>query len=69
MQKLLEIGIKCIREGKPENIGPQMYAMISPELEKLRLVGREDVYQYASKEHIPCQLKTFTQYCRDSSNL
>ncbi len=68
MQRLLDIGTKYISEGKPEKIASKAYEMIMPELEKLRLVRGEAVYQYATREHIPSQLKLFAKYCQERLN-
>jgi hypothetical protein len=64
MQKLLAIGRKCINEGKPEMIADEVYKMILPELEKLRIVRGEVLYRYATEEHIPFQAKLFAKYCQ-----
>jgi glyoxylase-like metal-dependent hydrolase (beta-lactamase superfamily II) len=68
IQILLNIGIKCMREGKPENIAGEAYHFILPELEKLRLARGEKIYHYAIREHIPTQMKTFTAYCQKRFN-
>jgi glyoxylase-like metal-dependent hydrolase (beta-lactamase superfamily II) len=65
MQQLLDIGIKYMGEGKPECIASMVYEMILPEIEKLRLVRGEAIYQYASREHVPSQMKLYTQYCQE----
>jgi glyoxylase-like metal-dependent hydrolase (beta-lactamase superfamily II) len=65
MQQLIDIGIKCIGENKPEDIGSKMWEMMMPELEKLRAVRGETVYQYAIHEHIPSQVEFFTKYCQE----
>jgi glyoxylase-like metal-dependent hydrolase (beta-lactamase superfamily II) len=64
MQKLLAIGRKYISEGKPELIADEVYNMILPELEKLKPVRGEVLYQYATHDHIPFQAKLFAQYCQ-----
>ena len=66
MQHLLEIGAKYMREGKTEDIPGEVYKMIMPELEKIRKVRGEELYQYASKDHIASQVKLFAQYCREN---
>jgi glyoxylase-like metal-dependent hydrolase (beta-lactamase superfamily II) len=66
MQKLLDIGIKCINEGKPESIAIKMYEMILPELEKLRLARGEALYQHSGVYHIPSHTKIFTKYCEEN---
>jgi glyoxylase-like metal-dependent hydrolase (beta-lactamase superfamily II) len=65
MQQLLDIGLKYMREGKPEKIAPEVYEIIMPELEKLRVFRGEELYHYAAKEHIATQAKLFAQYCQE----
>jgi len=65
MQQLLDIGIKYMREGKPDKIAPEVYKIIMPELEKLRVFRGEELYQYAAKDHIASQAKLFAQYCQE----
>jgi len=67
-QQLLEIGLKYITEGKPELIADKVYEAILPELEKLRLVRGEAIYQYAAREHIPFQARLFAKYCQEKLN-
>jgi glyoxylase-like metal-dependent hydrolase (beta-lactamase superfamily II) len=64
MQQLLDVGLRYMSEGKPEMVAGEVYKMILPELEKLRLVRGEALYQYASKEHVPSQAEIFAGYCR-----
>jgi glyoxylase-like metal-dependent hydrolase (beta-lactamase superfamily II) len=68
MQQLLDIGAKCIDEGKPENIANEVYEAMLPELEKLRTARGEEIYQYASGEHVISQTKLFAQYCQEKLN-
>ncbi|MFC1901629.1 MBL fold metallo-hydrolase [Chloroflexota bacterium] len=65
MQKLLDIGAKCMREGKLESIASKAYEMILPELEKLRLVRGEALYQYATQHHMASQVKLFAKFCQE----
>ena len=67
-QQILEIGLKYISEKKPELIADKVYEAILPELEKLRLVRGEAIYQYATKEHVPFQTKLFAKYCEERLN-
>lgn len=69
IQRVLDIGIKCMGEGKPENIASEVFEMMMPELEKLRLARGEALYRYATKDHIPGQLKLFTKYCEERFKL
>ncbi len=64
MKKLIDIGKKCIREDRPESIADEVYEMILPELEKLRLARGETVYQHGTRDHIPRQAKYFAEYCQ-----
>jgi glyoxylase-like metal-dependent hydrolase (beta-lactamase superfamily II) len=66
MQNLLDMGRKCVLEGRPEEIGPNMIAMILPELEKIRKVRGPAIYEYASKQHIPSQAKLFSRFCQEN---
>lgn len=65
MQQLLDIGTKYMREGKPELIADEVYAMILPELKKLRAARGEEVYQYAAREHVASQAKLFAKYAEE----
>ncbi len=65
MQRLLDIGTKYVREGRPERIADKVYEMILPELEKLRKVRGEALYKYATQEHVPFQAKLFAKYCQE----
>ena len=64
MQELLDIGSRFVREGMPESIADKVLEITMPELDKLRPVRGEDLYRYASKEHMPSQAKIFSDYCR-----
>ena len=66
LRELLDIGRKYMAEGKPEDISQAVYDMIMPELEKLREVRGEELYQYAAKDHIASQAKLFAKYCREN---
>ncbi|MFC1910928.1 MBL fold metallo-hydrolase [Chloroflexota bacterium] len=65
MQQLLDIGMKYVREGKPERIAGEVYAVILPELKKLGAARDEAVYQYATGEHVLSQSKFFARYCQE----
>jgi glyoxylase-like metal-dependent hydrolase (beta-lactamase superfamily II) len=65
MQQLLEIGIRCLSEGRPERIADKVMEITMPQLEKLRPVRGEAVYQYATQEHVPSQAKIFAKYCQE----
>ena len=63
MRQLLDMGKRCVLERKTEEIGPNLIALILPELEKMRRVRGEAVYEYALRQHIPSQAKLFTRFC------
>jgi glyoxylase-like metal-dependent hydrolase (beta-lactamase superfamily II) len=65
MQLLLDNGARCVAEGKPENIAPKFWEIYTPELMKLRKGRGEILYQYATQEHLPDQIKAFTKYCQE----
>jgi glyoxylase-like metal-dependent hydrolase (beta-lactamase superfamily II) len=64
MQQLLDVGRECIREGQPERISDKVLEITLPELEKVRTVRRDALYQYATQEHMASQAKIFAEYCR-----
>jgi glyoxylase-like metal-dependent hydrolase (beta-lactamase superfamily II) len=66
LQQLLDIGKKCMEEGQPWSIATEVYKVIVPELEKLRSVRGENVYQYATHEHVSSQAKLFANYFQDT---
>lgn len=63
LEDQLEIGRKYASEGKPELIAEKIVEYVAPELVKLRKVRGEEVYKYASAEHIPFQSKIFAEFC------
>jgi glyoxylase-like metal-dependent hydrolase (beta-lactamase superfamily II) len=65
MQQLLDIGAQCVAEGNPENIAPKFWEIYMPELEKLKKGRWKVLYQYATQEHLPYQIKYFTKYCQE----
>lgn len=65
MQRLLDIGAQCVAEGKLENIASKFWEIYMPELMKLRKGRGEILYQYATQEHLPDQIKAFTRYCQE----
>ena len=64
LETMLDLGRKCIREGKPEWIPGKYYETIVSELEKLKSVRGEEMYQY-TQEHIIQQGKLFAKYCQE----
>lgn len=65
MQRILDIGKQCMQEGKPEDIASKICEMAQPEMEKLKAVRGEKLYQYSSQGHIPGQAKLFAMYCQE----
>jgi glyoxylase-like metal-dependent hydrolase (beta-lactamase superfamily II) len=65
MQKQLEIGRKLILKGHPELIPDEVLKGVLPELEKLRSIRGEEVYQYAVSEHVNRQATLFAEYCKE----
>jgi glyoxylase-like metal-dependent hydrolase (beta-lactamase superfamily II) len=68
MQQLLDIGTRYVREGKPEKIAPEVYAIILTELKKLRVARGEELYQYAAGDHIATQAELFARFCQKELN-
>jgi len=68
IQQLLDIGNRYMKEGKPEKIAPAVYAMIMPELEKLRTARGEEIYRYAAGDHIATQAELFARFCQEELN-
>jgi glyoxylase-like metal-dependent hydrolase (beta-lactamase superfamily II) len=65
MQQLLDIGVKYMKQGKPEMIAGAVYEVILPELEKLGRARGEEIFRYATQEHIAAQVKLFAKYCQE----
>jgi glyoxylase-like metal-dependent hydrolase (beta-lactamase superfamily II) len=63
LEDQLEIGRKYASEGKAELVAEKIIEYVMPELEKLRKVRGEEVYQYAACEHIPFQSKIYAEFC------
>jgi len=66
LQELLDIGARCLAEGKPEKIAEQLWKVYMPKIEKLRAIRGEAEYQYAMTEHLPAQFRMFTTYCQEN---
>jgi glyoxylase-like metal-dependent hydrolase (beta-lactamase superfamily II) len=62
IQGLLDIGEKCIEEGKPDLIEPRVKAFRMLEAEKIRLTGAEELYNYTVEELIGHQSTSFAKY-------
>lgn len=64
-QRLLDMGKECIEQGRPEDIPAKVCEFAQPELEKLRAVRGEKVYQYSFQGHVPGQANIFAKYCQE----
>jgi glyoxylase-like metal-dependent hydrolase (beta-lactamase superfamily II) len=61
MQELMDIGAKCVAEGKPEEMISRVYAYKMLEVEKLKARGKT-LYDYQGKELAASQAKLFAEY-------
>ena len=64
-QKMLDIGRKYVKEGKPELIAEKAFEFLLPQLEKLK-ARSETVYTYATRDHVGRQVKIFAQWCQEN---
>ena len=62
--RLLEMGKTYASKGEYDAIGREMLQMLEPELQKLKKVRGETLYQYAKGNHQRKQSQNFTDYCR-----
>jgi glyoxylase-like metal-dependent hydrolase (beta-lactamase superfamily II) len=62
MQSLLDIGAKCVGEGRPEKIEPSITESKMKEIGKIRAARGEDMYHYLVEELIPHQSTSFSQF-------
>ena len=68
MQQLMDIGERCTKEGRPEDIEKEVYARIVGEADKVRASRGEDLYQYLSKELLPNLARGFARYYTEQYN-
>jgi len=61
MQELMDIGAKCMAEGKPDELIPRIYAYKMLEVEKLKARGNA-LYEYQGKELAASQARLFAEY-------
>jgi glyoxylase-like metal-dependent hydrolase (beta-lactamase superfamily II) len=66
MQQLLDLGIRCIRQGKPEEIESQAIALLMPEADKLRITRGESLYEYVIRELIPSMSQAYARYSQEN---
>ena len=64
MQALVDMGIQYVKEGRDDLIPDKVVEMTMPELEKLRPAREEDLYIYATQQHVASQAIVFADYCR-----
>jgi glyoxylase-like metal-dependent hydrolase (beta-lactamase superfamily II) len=62
MQRLLDIGARCVVEGRPERIEPMITESKIPEAQKLLATRGKLFYDYIVDELIPHQSTYFSQY-------
>jgi glyoxylase-like metal-dependent hydrolase (beta-lactamase superfamily II) len=62
IQGLLDIGVKCVKEGKPELIEPRVRAFRLTEAEKLKGVRPPEMYEFTKNELIAHQSPAFADY-------
>ena len=65
MQRLLDIGAKCVEERKPEEIASRVLASVMPEVEKLGVARGESLYQYMGQELVPSMSRAFAEYYQE----
>ena len=62
MQWLMDIGARCVAEGKPEDIEKIILEKLQSEADKIKKVRGEGLYKYVSGELIPHLGKNFSRY-------
>jgi glyoxylase-like metal-dependent hydrolase (beta-lactamase superfamily II) len=62
MQRLLNIGGTCLKEGKPKEIASRVLASRMPEIEKIRVKRGESLYAYMNQELVPSLSTAFASY-------
>ena len=65
IQWLLDMGSRCMEKGKQEEIATRFMDRYMPEVEKIRAVRGEGIYEYMSGELVPSLSKNFTNYYVD----
>lgn len=64
IHELLDIGNKCLKEGKPEEISKRVVANRMTKLEKLKAIRGEEQYNYLKNELIPSLATAFAEYMK-----
>jgi glyoxylase-like metal-dependent hydrolase (beta-lactamase superfamily II) len=63
IQKLLDIGAACVKEGKENDIAPRVWKnRLAPELEKIKAGRGGAFYEYVSQELTPSLSQAFAKY-------
>jgi glyoxylase-like metal-dependent hydrolase (beta-lactamase superfamily II) len=62
IQSLFDLGDSCVKEGKEKEIAPRLIKILMPEVEKIRAVRDQDIYEYLSQELIPSLAANFAKY-------
>lgn len=63
IDRLLDIGDKCVREGKENEIAHRVVnTLLTPELEKVKATREDSFYRYLSEELIPSMSEAFGRY-------
>ena len=62
IQTLFDIGDQCVKEKKEKEITPRLIKMLMLEVEKIRKVRNQDIYEYLSGELIPSLAANFARY-------
>lgn len=62
IQRLMDIGVRCLKMNKPSEIENQILSLLEPELEKIKAVrGEEGIYKYFAGELVPLLAKNFSK--------
>ena len=62
IQTLFDIGDQSVKEGKENEIASRLIKILMPEVEKIRAVRNQDIYEYLSQELIPSLSANFARY-------
>jgi hypothetical protein len=65
MQWLLDMGARCMEEGKPEEIVSRYVDRWMPEVEKIRAARGEEIYKYLTEELVFSMSNDFANYYTD----
>jgi glyoxylase-like metal-dependent hydrolase (beta-lactamase superfamily II) len=62
IQRLFDIGEKCVKDGKQGEIATRIMSILMQEVEKIRAVRKQDIYDYLSEELTPSLAANFARY-------